>query len=182
MEWTIPGTVLTGPRGDVASSIRQIEGMFLGGGMIRSQLAAVSGVEPHDIQNWVKRGFLAPPRNKRYDMEQVCRIININLLKATLPLEEITKLMAYLNGDLADESDDLVDDTMLFFFFVRLAARARYIGGQQTWDDALTEVTAAYVEPVPGARAKLEKVLKIMLTAWVAGRIKTEAETMIAEL
>ena len=83
---------------------------------------------------------------------------------------------------LGDIDDDLIDDARLYFFFVRLAARARYIGGGQTWDDALTEVTASYVEPVPGARAKLEKVLKIMLTAWVAGRIKTEAETMIAEL
>ena len=35
MEWTIPGTVLTGPREDVEATIRQIEGMFLGGGMIR---------------------------------------------------------------------------------------------------------------------------------------------------
>ena len=42
----------SGPRADVEASIRQIEGMFLGGGMIRSQLASVSGVEAHDIQNW----------------------------------------------------------------------------------------------------------------------------------
>ena len=65
MEWTIPGTDLRGPRTEVEASIRQIEGMFLGGGMIRSQLAPVSGVEAHDIQNWVKRGFLSNPVNKR---------------------------------------------------------------------------------------------------------------------
>ena len=115
-------------------------------------------------------------------MEQVCRIININLLKGTLPLEQICRLMAYLNGDLTDESDDLVDDTMLYFLFVRLAARARYLGGDKSWDDALAEVTADYVEPIPGAREKLIKVLKIMLTAWVSSRIKAEAEQMIAEL
>ena len=50
MEWTIPGTAIRGKRSEVEASIRQIEGMFLGGGMIRSQLASVSGVEPHDIQ------------------------------------------------------------------------------------------------------------------------------------
>ena len=182
MEWTIPGTVLTCHREDPDQAEERIRSMFLAGGMVRSQVAAATGLEGHAIQNWVKRGFLSNPKNKRYDMEQVCRIININLLKATLPLEEITKLMAYLNGDLADESDDLVDDTMLFFFFVRLAARARYIGGEQTWDDALTEVTASYVEPVPGAKAKLEKVLKIMLTAWVAGRLRQEAEAMLSQI
>ena len=156
--------------------------MFLAGGLTLSQVASVTGLEPYTIQNWAKRGFLSAPRNKRYDMEQVCRILNINLLKATLPLEQITVLMAYLNGDLVDESDDLVDDTKLYFYFVRLAARARYIGGDQSWDDALEEVTADYAEPVPGAREKLVKVLKIMLTAWVSGRIKAEAEKMIAEL
>ncbi len=182
MNWIIPGTTLEGLRSNADRTDGLFQSLFLAGGLTLSQVASITGLEPYTIQNWVKRGFLPPPQNKRYNMEQVCRIININLLKATLPLEQICSLMAYLNGDLADESDDLVDDTMLYFFFVRLAARARYIGGDQTWDDALEEVTASYTEPVPGARAKLIRVLKIMLTAWVAGKIKTEAEKMIATL
>ena len=182
MQLTIPGTTLVGKREDADRTDGLFQSMFLAGGLTLSQVATVTGLEPYTIQNWVKRGFLSNPKNKRYNMEQVCRIININLLKATLPLEEVTKLMAYLNGDLTDESDDMVDDAVLYFFFVRLAARARYIGGEQTWDDALAEVTASYVEPAPGGREKLEKVLKIMLTAWVSGRIKAEAERMIAEL
>ena len=182
MNWTIPGTTLVGLRQDADRIDSLFQSLFLAGGLTLSQVASVTGLEPYTIQNWVKRGFLPSPRNKRYNMEQLCRILNMNLLKATLPLEEITKLMAYLNGDLADESDDPVDDTMLYFFFVRLAARARYIGGEQTWDDALAEVTVSYCEPVPGARDKLIKVLKIMLTAWVSGRIKAEAEEMITQL
>lgn len=182
MNWTIPGTTLEGLRSNADRTDGLFQSLFLAGGLTLSQVASISGLEPYTIQNWVKRGFLAPPVNKRYDMEQVCRILNINLLKATLPIEQVTNLLAYLNGDLADESDDLVDDTKLYFYFVRLAARARYIGGDQTWDDALAEVTADYAEPVPGAREKLIKVLKIMLTAWVSGRIKAEAEKMIHQL
>lgn len=182
MNWTIPGTTLEGLRSNADRTDGLFQSMFLAGGLTLSQVASVTGLEPYTIQNWVKRGFLSAPRNKRYDMEQVCRIININLLKGTLPLEQICRLMAYLNGDLTDESDDPVDDTMLYFLFVRLAARARYLGGDKTWDDALVEVTADYAEPIPGAREKLIKVLKIMLTAWVSSRIKAEAEQMIAEL
>lgn len=182
MNWTIPGTTLEGLRSNADRTDGLFQSMFLAGGLTLSQVARISGLEPYTIQNWVKRGFLAPPVNKRYDMEQVCRILNINLLKATLPIEQVTNLLAYLNGDLVDESDDLVDDTKLYFYFVRLAARARYIGGDQTWDDALAEVTADYTEPVPGAREKLIKVLKIMLTAWVSGSIKAEAEKMLAQL
>ena len=182
MHWIIPGTTLDGLRSNADRTDGLFQSLFLVGGLTLSQVSSISGLEPYTIQNWVKRGFLSPPRNKRYDMEQVCRILNINILKSVLPLEQIILLMAYLNGDLVDESDDLVDDTKLYFLFVRLAARARYIGGDQTWDHALEEVTADYKEPVPGAREKLIKVLKIMLTAWVSGQIKAEAERRIAEL
>lgn len=182
MQWTIPGTTLTGER-DQADSVESLfQPLFLAGGLTLSQVASITGLESYTIQNWVKRGFLPPPRNKRYDMEQVCRIININILKGNMPLEQIIHLMSYLNGSLTDESDDLVDDTMLFFLFVKLSARARYIGGSKTWDDALVEITEDYREPVPGASEKLIKVLKVMLTVWCANMLKQQAEDMIAQL
>lgn len=182
MQWTIPGTTLTGERSNADRTAELFQTMFLAGGLTLSQVASITGLEPYTIQNWVKRGFLPSPKNKRYDMEQLCRLINMNILKGTMPLEQITCLMAYLNGDLADESDDLVDDTLLFFLFVKLAARARYIGGTKAWDDALVEITEDYQEPVPGAREKLIKVLKIMLTIWCANALKAQAQDMIAEL
>lgn len=182
MQWTIPGTTLTGERENADRIDGLFQSLFLAGGLTLRQVSSITGLEPYTIQNWVKRKFLAPPQGKRYDMEQVCRLVNINILKGTMPLEEIIHLMRYLNGDLTSEADDLVDDTMLFFFFVRLAARARYIGGTKAWDDALVEITETYSEPVPGARDKLIKVLKIMLTVWCANMLKAQAETMIDEL
>lgn len=182
MNWTIPGTTLEGLRSNADRTDGLLQSMFLAGGLTLSQVSSITGLEPHTIQNWVKRGFLSPPKNKRYDMEQLCRIININILKGILPLEQIIRLMAYLNGDLADDSDDLVDDAVLFFKFVSLAARARYIGGTKTWDDALEEITADYAEPVPGAREKLIRVLKIMLTTWCANRLRMQVEDMLEQL
>jgi len=182
MQWTIPGTTLTGLRSDADRTDGLFHSLFLAGGLTLSQVASITGLEPYTIQNWVKRGFLSPPVGKRYDMEQVCRIININILKGAVALEQIVKLMAYLNGDLTDESDDLVDDTMLFFLFVKLAARARYIGGTKAWDDALVEITEDYKEPVPGAREKLIKVLKVMLTVWCANQLKQQADNMMAQM
>lgn len=182
MNWTIPGTTLEGLRSNADRTEGLFQSMFLAGGLTLSQVARITGLENHTIQNWVKRGFLPPPQNKRYNMEQVCRIININILKGNMPLEQIIKLMAYLNGDLADESDDLVDDTKLFFMFVSLAARARHIGGDQTWDEALDQITENYVEPIPGAKEKLRKVLKIMLTTWIANLVKAAADRMMEEL
>ena len=182
MEWTIPGTAIRGSRADVEASIRQLAGMFLGGGMIRSQLASVSGVEPHDIQNWVKRGFLSNPVNKRYSCRQFCRIAIINMLKTTLPLERICSLLSYVNGRLDDESDDLIDDTVLYFMFLRLAARARHIGGKDRWDVAIADILSNYDEPCPGAKERIDRVLRIMLTAWIGVQTIRRAEQMLSEL
>lgn len=182
MDWIIPGTTLTARREDATNIDQVFAAMFLAGGLTLSQVAKITGLEPYTIQNWVKRGFLAPPRDKRYGTEQLCRILNINLLKGILPLDQICRLMSYLNGDLADEGDDLVDDTLLYFLFVQLAAQARYLEGKQAWDQALEDVTRVYQEPVPGARKKLMDVLRIMLTAWVAARLKSEAEDLLTRL
>ena len=182
MNWIIPGTTLEGLRSNADRTDGLFQSMFLAGGLTLSQVSSITGLEPYTIQNWVKRGFLAGPKNKRYDMEQVCRIININMLKGALPLEQICRLMTFLNGDLADESDDIIDDTALYFMFVKLAARARHIGGDQGWDQALEEATADYVEPHPGAREQVIKVLRIMLTAWIASRLRAQVDDMIAEL
>lgn len=182
MNWTIPGTTLTAQRCQADQTEQLFRSMFLAGGLTLSQVSTISGLEPYTIQNWVKRGFLPSPRGKRYDMEQVCRILNMNLLRGTLSLEKTCSLMTYLNGSLSDESDDLIDDTVLYFLFVRLAARARYIGGDKSWDDALLEATADYHEPVPGAREKLILVLRIMLTVWVANTLRLSAEEMISDL
>ena len=182
MQWIIPGTTLEGFRANADQTEAQFQSLFLAGGLTLNQVSTITGLESHTIQNWVKRRFLPPPVNKRYSMEQLCRILNINILKGPMHIEEITKLLAYLNGDLADEQDDLIDDTLLYFLFVRLAARARHLGGTKDWNDALLEATKKYEEPIPGAREKLIRVLKIMLTAWCANRLQQQAATMIKEL
>ena len=182
MNWTIPGTTLEGQRDNADRTDGLFQSMFLAGGLTLSQVSSITGLESYTIQNWVKRGFLASPQNKRYHMEQVCRIIIINMLKAALPLEQICQLMRYINGSLTDESDDIIDDAVLYFKFVSLAARARHIGGSKEWSEAIEEVMENYTEPFPGAREKVTKVLRIMLTAWIAARLKDQTDAMIAAL
>ena len=179
MNWTLPGTTIAAHREDADKTRQQFDALFLAGGLTLSQVSSITGLEPYAVQNWVKRGFLTPPKAKRYDQEQVCRIILINMLKGTLALEQITHMMSYVNGNLADDSDDLIDDAVLYFMFVRLAARARHIGGTEQWDKAVESVLTDYREPVPGAKERVKKVLRTMLTAWVANRLRLETEEML---
>lgn len=182
MNWTIPGTVLTMPREDAVHIEEQFSAMFLAGGIVLSQVSGITGLEPYTVQNWVKRGFLPPPEKKRYTLRQLCRILNINMLKSVLPMERICGMLTYINGQLDDESDDIIDDTTLYFMFVRLAAQAKELYRSEDRDALLDQALQAYEEPVPGARARVKEVLRIMLTAWLAARIRQEAERMLAQL
>ncbi len=182
MEWIIPGTVLSGQREDAVNIEQNFNAMFLGGGIMLGQVVAITGLEPYTVQNWIKRQLLPPPTGKRYDLNQLCRIININMLKKALPMEQICGLLTYINGDLDDETDDIIDDSHLYFMFVRLAAGFATMQNPAGRDAAIDAALANYVEPVPGAKARVEKVLRIMLTAWAAAMLHDAAEKMVAAL
>lgn len=182
MEWKIPGTALKWDRNKVDAFEPQLKSMFMLGGVLLSQVTSLTGLEGHMVQNWVKRGFLSPPENKRYSLNQLCRIININMLKNALPLEKICGLLTYINGDLDDESDDIIDDSTLYFTFLKLAAKAKSIDDEGNWQEALSETLKDYSEPYKGAKKRVEEVLKIMVIAYIASRFKTTAENMVENL
>lgn len=182
MEWIIPGTVLTAQSEDVPIIQQQVQGMFLGGGMMLSQVAAVTGLEPYMIQNWVKRGFLSKPKNKRYDLQQLCRIFVINMLKSALSLEQICSLLVYINGDLQSELDDIISDSDLYFLFLTLWSHHRQMQNSQGQDSYLRALLQSCPEKNPGANQRLENVLRIMLAALASSQLQQNAQQMLTQL
>ena len=182
MLWTIPGTVLQADRSDAEHIPQQMEALFFGGGITLSQVTSITGLEAYTVQNWVKRGFLTSPKGKRYTLRQLARIMNINMLRGAMPIERICQLLSVVNGDLSDESDDMIDDSKLYFMFVALAARMKELRDYEAGAKLLDSYLADYEEPVPGARSRVREVLKIMLTAYLAARMMQETEKMLNAL
>lgn len=182
MHWTVPGTTLQISRPEADHIEEVFHSMFLAGGMVLSQVAQITGLETYTVQNWVKRGFLSPPVNRKYSLSQLCRVIQINMLKNALSLETVCDLLEYINGKLDEETDDIIDDAALYFLFVRLAVRAKELDAPGLWENALEEALSDYQEPVPGAKKRIEKALRIMMTAWMASRMKQAAEQMLQAL
>ena len=180
--WNIPGTVLQIRREEADFIPQQLEALFFGGGITLSQVTGITGLEAYTVQNWVKRGFLTSPVGKRYTLRQLCRILNINMLRGSMPIERICKLLAYVNGQLDDDSDDMIDDSQLYFLFVKLAVRVKELYDSQRADAILEEYLADYEEPVPGAKERVRQVLRIMVTAWLAARMMQQTETMLNAL
>ena len=182
MTWIIPGTVLHASRREAEYIPQQLEALFFGGGITLSQVTAITGLEAHTVQNWVKRGFLTSPKGKRYTLRQLCRILNINMLHGAMPIDRICKLLSFVNGNLDDESDDMIDDAQLYFLFVKLAARMKEMYEPAVAEQMLEDYLTDYCEPVPGAKERVRKVIRIMLTAWLAARMMQETETMLSAL
>ena len=97
-------------------------------------------------------------------------------------MERICGLLTYINGHLDDTSDDIIDDSKLYFMFVRLAAHYRVMHDTTGREEMIDRELENYAEPVPGAKERVKKVLRIMLTAWASAQLRQVAEQMMEDL
>lgn len=184
MEWTLPGTVLSVDADRPQAAEEVFSSLFLSGGLVLSQVTQVTGLEPYIIQNWVRRGFLAPPKQRKYTRRQLSRILMINALKSTLSIEQICKLLSYINGALDDEGDDTIDDTELYGAFVLVAGSMQKHGltSESEMNRLIADGLKDYKESIPGAKERIEQALRIMITAWRAAQLQTKAQSMMNAL
>lgn len=184
VEWTLPGTVLSVDADRPQAAEEVFSSLFLASGLVLSQVTQVTGLEPYIIQNWVRRGFLAPPKQRKYTRRQLSRILMINALKSTLSIEQICKLLSYINGALDDEGDDTIDDTELYGAFVLVAGSVQKHGltSESEMNRLIADGLKDYKEPSPGAKERIEQVLRIMITAWRAAQLQTKAQSMMNAL
>lgn len=179
MEWKIPGSVLTCQKDEACNLQTRLENLFLGGDITLSQVAAITGLEAHTVQNWVKRGFLSPPKNKRYTKAQLCRLLMIHALQGSMSLEKICGLLGYVNGRLDDEADDIIDDSQLYFLFIRLAAEADTLLQSTDREKILQQAMETYDPPRPEHKTRVGKALGIMLTAYLAACMQQQTEQLL---
>ena len=184
MPHTLPGTTIPVDPGQPDAADTVLKPLFLAGGLMLSQVAQLTGLEPYVVQNWVRRGFVSPPVRKRYSRRQFCRIATINLLKDCLQLDKICRLLSHVNGELDDESDDLIDDAQLYGYIAALTPRLEKgaLPTQTELEGWCTQVLQDYQEVVPGAKERVEQVLRIIMTAWFSCVLKCRAEALITQL
>ena len=93
-----PGTTVQKKKG--VSGKQFLSGLFMGsGGIVMQQLNELTGLKTPTVQNWVSRGFMPHPINKRYSKDATARIFIINALRNTMTLEDIKKLLIFVNGN-----------------------------------------------------------------------------------
>lgn len=183
MPTTFPGTTIETRSLEKGSSKQLFDGLFAAGGITLSQVSIMTGLEPHTIQNWVKRGFLTSPVKRLYSREQFARIIIINMLRESLQIEKICGLIRVIWGEPENTADDLIRDNELYHRYVDMLAG----GGINITDpDSVRQGAEAAVEgfeePSPGAKRDLVRILQVMLYAHTAAQLRISAEEILATL
>ncbi len=182
MAHTYPGMTVEVTRLSRGDSRALFEGIFAAGGITLSQVSAMTGLEPYVIQNWVKRGFVTPPRKRVYSREQFARIVIINMLREELQIERICKLIRLIGGESADPTDDLISDSELYHRYVDLLSGGVAVSSPEAVTEAAMSAAADFTETYAGAREHLIKILRVMIYAHAAADLRASAEHVLSSL
>lgn len=181
----LPGTVLEFKDGMQDNAFSYIEPVFaLTKGLSLSQVRDITGLESSTIQNWVKRGWVARPVEKRYQKMHLIRIILINSIRGAIMLERIPKIMEYINGIVEDESDDIITDSELYNKFCKIiyeCDKAKTVDADEI-KNIISSVLCDYTGPFEDSKQRLQNALLIMVLAFLSARLKEETDNAFAKI
>ncbi len=184
MHQIIPGTTLKysdAARNEAFSLVSPV--LEATGGLTLSQLSKLTGLEGTTIQNWIKRGWVAAAKSKKYSEKQVVRILLINMLRGAMKLDDIAKLMCFVNGDVEDTSDDIISDIHLYNMLCRIIFTAEEQGAfdpvqiGKIIEQEHSANRECITDPV-----KLSQAVYVMVLAYRSGYLKTEMEKKLSEM
>lgn len=142
----------------------------MGNGLTLSQVCNITNLEPHMIQNWVKRGDIPHPINKKYYSNHLARILLINSLRECMYIEDIKTLMTDINGDVDTQEDDLISEEELYKRFSSIVYEL----------DDLNKI-----DELVDRKCKnkiINKSLKVMIYAYVGSQMSKKSSELLKEL
>lgn len=167
------------------SSTGLLEGIFTAtNGVTLSQVCEITGLEASTIQNWIKRGYVNPPVGRKYNKNQLGRIILINLLRDTFVIERIATLLSYVNGDLLDRSDDIMDDSEIYECLcdILIQPDKQVKVDVENLSHKIDGRLATFQEPFAGAKDRLKLILEAMAYACASAEFKRAANRLTEKI
>ena len=176
MSRIIPGTTMKFTEQARESAFSMISPVLEAtGGLTLSQLSKLTGLNGTTIQNWIKRGWVSSTKGKKYDKQQLLRILLINMLRKSMKLVDIVDLMEYINGDVEDTSDDIVAEDLLFNILCRIIFKAEDEGAfiPEIVEKLVYEEVECYKDEIVDTD-RLKKAMYVMIMAYRCGCLMDE--------
>lgn len=170
----LPGTTVEVKQNNSAQDF--LDSAFLPGGLVLSQVVQLTDLEPHTVQNWVKRKFIEPPTSKRYNCDQFCRMAIINMFKDIFQIERIVRMLDYAKGG------DISDTQIYVAFSDVLTALPPDAIVAPTDVGALVAGEVGKSGSSAQAGERLQQVLKIMVLSYVSVLIRGRADFLLKQI
>ncbi len=177
----LPGTNIPCTEGGGIASVLG-PGMAAAGGMTLGQICRLTDLKPFVIQNWIKRGAVPHPENKRYTTRHLARILLVASLREIVTIEDAANLLRIINGDTDREDDDLLTEEALYDIFADAVLRLGDRGAADGAPEQAAADAAAISGLPPEERERVERVLTAMLHAYTAAEEKRKADRCFREL
>ena len=180
MRQFVPGTSIPHEGGGMFSVFRPM--IRATDGLTLRQVCSITGLEPSTIQNWIKRGFVSHPVEKKYRERQLARILLISALRDCMKIDSIGALLATVNGNADDTGDDIISEEQLYDYLCAIIGRASGELSVEVIPSAVAAVTKDYVPTDNTASGRLNEALTVMVFAFTAGQYKKEADKRFSQL
>jgi len=180
----LPGTVLeySPEKGeDAFNAISSV--LEATGGISLFQVCKITGLNQPTVQNWVKRGWVSKPCGKKYTETQMSRILLINMLKKSMSLDDIVRIMTYINGSVEDKSDDIIADRILYNYICKMIYLINYEKKSLSEVEAtMRSLTNNFTGYLKEDADKVKAVLNIIIMAYTSAQLRIAFEKNIEQL
>lgn len=177
----IPGTLMDKVKmGNVTGMEFLKKIYYITDGIMLSQIREISGIDGSTLQNWTKRGWVANAHNKRYNINQLSRILIINMMRESMQLDHIAQLLTYVNGRADDTSDDIIPESQLYDYLCRIIDELMLEDSpnDETLRALIKRTLSDYDEYTAGARLRLENACEIIIFAYYATLVRQKANSL----
>lgn len=185
-EELIPGTILNRKNMGNVTGLEFLSKIFyITDGVMLGQIREISGIDGSTLQNWTKRGWVANSKLKRYDIDQVAHILIINMLRSCIQLDKIAFLLKYINGNVDDDTDDIISPSKLYDYICRILDSIMVEGNECSVDnlkECIAAETRDYTEKISGAARRLQNALEIIIVAYYSSILKNHTDKRLSEI
>ena len=181
MPRVLPGTTIELDLASEGAAVQALNAIFLPGGLVLSQVCQLTGLDAHIIHNWIKRGFLSPPKSKKYSKDQFCRIALMNILKNALQFEKIARLLESVNNCSACDAE-MIGDAQFYITFIALVGRMRNIDSFPQLDRLIEDLPFFEAPSLQDAAPQFQNALRVVAYAYLGTSFTNRAHTYCAIL
>ncbi|MEG0229408.1 MAG: DUF1836 domain-containing protein [Oscillospiraceae bacterium] len=179
-----PGTILEPQEKLCVDGKSFLHGIFSATkGLMLSQIKEISGIDSPALLNCVDIGYVHRPIYKRYNINQVARILLINMLRSVTKIENIKKLLEFLNGNANDRSDDIIEEHIFYDYICQtidlISEKEESINkktSEEELDKIINDVICDYNSPLDMGNNKLKYALKNVILYYDSYILKRYAD------